>query len=236
MVHAALASLNSATYLHSQLGRLTACAKYASLTLYLALDNLVDDLLVAKALAKLNSALANRYYDYESVTIIEQNQAGHVIIVTADLLNGKIWFATYLAGDFSDVVLCLFIFSNGCTPVAKVFFVLGNFTQSITGKMKTRVTHVAIKNLIRVRIKTTKTNLAIGLKKLFICCLSSFGGFYHFHILQKLFYHFMCFVPCAVDDVPEDCEMHKALLDRGYLGSRVLILFLFLFLNACLYI
>ena len=159
-----------------------------------------------------------------------------MIIVAVDLLNGKIWFATYLAGDFSDVVLCLFIFPNGCTPVAKVFFVFGHFTQSITGKMKTRVTHVTIKNLIRVRIKTTKTYLAIGLKKLFICCLSSFGGFYHFHILQKLFYHFMCFVPCAVDDVPEDCEMHKALLDRGYLGSRVLVLFLFLFLNACLYI
>ena len=69
-MHAALASLNSATYLHSQLGCLTAGAKYASLTLYLALDNLVDDLLVTKVLAELNSALANRYYDYESVTKI----------------------------------------------------------------------------------------------------------------------------------------------------------------------
>jgi hypothetical protein len=69
-MHAAFASLNSATYLHSQLGCLTARTKYASLTLYLALDNLVDDLLVTKALAELNSALANRYYYYESGTII----------------------------------------------------------------------------------------------------------------------------------------------------------------------
>jgi hypothetical protein len=69
-MHAALASLNSATYLHSQLSCLTAGAIYASLTLYLALDYLVDDLLVAKAFAQLNSALANRYYDYKSGTII----------------------------------------------------------------------------------------------------------------------------------------------------------------------
>ncbi len=147
-----------------------------------------------------------------------------MVIVAADLLNGEIWFAANLTSDFPDVVLCFFIFLNGCAPVTKILFILGHFTQSIAGKMKTGVTHVAIKNLIRVRIKTTKTNLAIGLEKLFVCCLSSFGGFYHFHIIQKLFYHLMCFVLCAMDDVPENCEVHQALLDRGYLSSKVLML------------
>ncbi len=71
-----------------------------------------------------------------------------MVIVAADLLNGEIWFAAYLTSDFSDVVLCFFIFLNGCAPVTKILFILGHLTQSITGKMKTGVTHVAIKNLI----------------------------------------------------------------------------------------
>lgn len=129
--------------------------------------------------------------------------------MTCDLLYRKVWFATDLTRYFSYVILGFFILSYRCAPVTKVLLILRYLTQTITGKMKTSVTHVTVKNLIRIRIKTTETYLTVSLKKLLACRLSSFCGFYLFHIIQELLNHFMCFVSCPMNYVPEYCGMHQ---------------------------
>ena len=141
-------------------------------------------------------------------TEIQQDQACHVIVVTTDLLYRKGWFAAYLARYLPYVVLCLLILTNCSTPVTEVLLVLWHLVQSITRQMKTRVAHVAVKNLIGVRIKTTKTYLAICLKKLLACNLTSFGGFCLFHIVQKLFYHLVCLILRPILNVPQNGKMH----------------------------
>ncbi len=98
--------------------------------------------------------------------------------------------------------------------------------------MKTSVTHVTVKDLIGVRIKTTKTYFAVSLKKFFACRLSGFGGFYVFHIIQELLKHFMCFVLCPMDYISENGWMHEIRLNQGYLCSKVFVLCYNVYLNV----
>lgn len=124
-----------------------------------------------------------------------------MIKVPINLFDRKVWFTTYLARYFSDIVFCFIVFFNCCTAVTKILFILRHFMQSITSQMKTSVAQVTVKNLIRIRIKTAKTYFTISLKKLFSVRLTGFSGFYHFHILQKLFNHLVSFIFCSMLNV-----------------------------------
>ena len=98
--------------------------------------------------------------------------------------------------------------------------------------MKTGVTHVAVKDLIGVRIKTTEAYFAVSLKELFACRFSGFGGFNVFHIVQELLNHFIRFVSCPMNYVPENRGMHEIWLDQSYLFRKVLILCFHVCLNV----
>lgn len=106
-----------------------------------------------------------------------------MIKVPIDLFNGEIRLAADLACYFSDIVLCLLVFSDRCTTVTKILLILRYLMKPVTSEMKAGVTHVTVEDLIGVRIKTRETDLAIGLKKLFVYGLSGFGGFCLFHIV-----------------------------------------------------
>ena len=140
-----------------------------------------------------------------------------MVKVSIDLFYGEIRFATYLACYFSDIVLYLLVLSYGCTTVTKIILILRYLMESVASKMKTGVTHVTVEDLIGIRIKATKTNLAIGFKELFIDGLSCFGGFRLFHIIQKLLYHLRCFVLSSMLNVTQDCIMHEGFLEFGHL-------------------
>ena len=136
-----------------------------------------------------------------------------MVIMSVNFLNWEIRFAAYLAGDFPYVVFSFLVFLDGSAPVTKVLLVLRYFMESVAGKMEACVTHVTVKNLIRIRIKTTETDLTIGFKKLFVRDFSCFCRLYLLHALKHLLEHLLSLILGTVLNVADDRVMHQSLLN-----------------------
>lgn len=138
-----------------------------------------------------------------------------MIKVPINLFYRKIRFAANLARDlFPFRVFSVFIlFSQSSTWITKILFNIRNSMHSIARKMKTCVAHVAIKNLIGIIIKTTKTNFTVSLKILFVSTLMSLGWFNKLVIFKKLLKHILSFVPCSMFKIPQNRMMHQLLIN-----------------------
>ena len=137
-------------------------------------------------------------------TEVHDDQACHMIKVPINLFYRKIRFATNLARDlFSFRVFSEFIlFSQSSTRITKILFNIRNSMHSIARKMKTCIAHVAIKNLIRIIIKTTKTYFTVSLKIFLVSTLMSLDWFNKLVIFKKLFQHVLSFVPGPMFKIP----------------------------------
>lgn len=138
----------------------------------------------------------------------------------------KIWFTAKLTCYFSDIVFCFFVIFYSNASITKILFLLRNFTQSIASKVKACITHVTIKDLIGVRIKTTEAYFAISLKKLFIDWFSCLSRFNHLHIIDELIEHLLSFILCPMLNISQYRVMHESFLNFNYFRIKILHLHL----------
>jgi hypothetical protein len=107
-----------------------------------------------------------------------------MIKMTIQFLYWEVRFIAKCAHDFFIIISFLVL-----AAITEINLLLWNFGQSVACQVKTCITRITVKDLVRIVIETTEAYFAICLKKLFLCYLITFGWTKHLLILDECLEH-----------------------------------------------
>lgn len=117
-----------------------------------------------------------------------------MIKMTFYLFEREALFTANLAIELTYSVLGSGMQLLGKAAVAIVFFLFGYFGQAIAGQVIAGVAFIAVKHLVRVVVKATKTDFAISLEELMTKGLFTLNWFGLVLAVDKSLQHFRGFV------------------------------------------
>lgn len=112
-----------------------------------------------------------------------------MVEMAIQFLYWEVGFIAKRTHDFFVIISFLVL-----AAITVINLLLWYFRQTVTGQMETSITGIAIQDLVRVIIETTKANFAIRLKEFLFGCLVAFSWAKHLLVLNEGLKHFHCFI------------------------------------------
>lgn len=162
----------------------------------------MNDRLVGHSLLQVNPELMD-------VCELKQDQAGHMVEVPADILDGELTPPTDLAAGSLKVLFLLFLFFPVRTNVTNQILIEVDLLDAVTTLMETCVAYITVYYFIACFIFGTEANFAISLEEFS-------GGDRFFKVLRLLALPdirgrsrevFPCFVRVAMPEIREGFTM-----------------------------
>lgn len=137
---------------------------------------------------------------------VEQEQAGDVVEVSLELLDGEVGLVAELAGRLLVVELLLV-----AAAVAVVDLLSWDLLQAVAGQVEAGVAVVAVEHLVGVVVEAAEADLAVRFEELLVA-VAALGRPHRLLAIDQRHQHLHGLVRVAVLEVLEDCHPHQVLL------------------------